>query len=408
MTTRVDRPAGLQAIAERGGAISKPPARTRPAGRSDWCLSPEAPPRSRYAATMPTPASGPSDARPRGGLTRRRILQCVAIALVLGVEYLIASVSIIDGHAFNDGAVEMERTRTWRYGYLWQYHGAVLVKTRLVTGAPPIRPIRANDDIAPIMARELYLLPRKAAFEVGFYGSLWALWSGGLSPLRRRFSGTGSTPRRRSVAVGLSIGIMVTAFFAPLLIAGYGEPLFSKWHGPGALSYTTSDPGSTDPAWGYSFTYGAAVQALMMWPLLTLGWALALLEPIGDLPAFLLLRSRPMRLGARCGNGSTNRTRGVGHPHLMTVTHKPVRRAHLSQAFPVAHCERRAYCSGDGVAESLLNTPSMYGSPRSWPAPSTTCSSVLPTRDANRSARTGSQPLSSAPVCISRWRGAGN
>ena len=217
----------------------------------------------------------------RGGLTRRRLFQCAAIALFLCVEWLIASVPTIDESIFDKRVTELERAQAWRYGYLLQRHGAVLVKTRLVAGAPPLKAIDADDEIAPIMARELRMKPWKAKFEIGLYASLWALWSGGLSRLQHRFSGENSTRWRRSAALGLSWAAMITAVMAPFLIAGYGEPLFSNQQGPGALSTTTWGFGSTGTAWGPSLTYHAVLQAALMLPLLSLEWTFDFLEPIG-------------------------------------------------------------------------------------------------------------------------------
>jgi len=224
----------------------------------------------------------------RSWLTRRRLFQCAAIALVLCAEWLVASVPSVDGSTFDERVTELERTRTWRYGYLLQYHGAVPVKTRLVEGAPPLAPIDADDEIAPIMAQELRLAPWKAAFEIGFYASLWALWSGGLSRLRRRLSGPDSTRWRRSVALGLSWAAMITAVMAPFLIAGYGEPLFSTWRGPGALSYSSWFD-STGTAWGSSLTYRAVLEAVLMFPLVSLEWTWRFFEPIGARVSFWLV-----------------------------------------------------------------------------------------------------------------------
>ncbi len=225
----------------------------------------------------------------RGWLTKRRVFQCAGVALVVWIEWLIASVPSIDGPVFNQRVTEIERTASWRYGYALQYHGAVLVKTRVVEGAPPLAPIDADDDIAPIMAEQLRQTPWKVAFELGFYAALWALWSAGLSRLRRRVSAPDSTRWRRSVALGLSWALMITVALLPYLIAGYGEPLFSQPHGPGALSYTTGGFGSTGTDWGFSLSYSAVVANIVIFPLVCLEWFLDFLQPIGQRAAFGLL-----------------------------------------------------------------------------------------------------------------------
>jgi len=206
-------------------------------------------------------------------------LQCAVIALALCAEWLVASPPSIDGPLFDERVTELQRTQAWRYGYVQQYHGAVLVKTPLAEGAPPLEPPDTDDDIAPIMAQQLRLAPWKAGFEIGFYAALWALWSG-LALLRRRLAGPDAARWRRSAAPGVSWALMITAVMAPLLLAGYGEPLFSTWQGPGALSYSSAF-GSSVPEWGPSFTYRAVLMAVFAFPILSLGWTLQFFEPIG-------------------------------------------------------------------------------------------------------------------------------
>ena len=81
---------------------------------------------------------------------------------------------------------------------------------------------------------------------------------------------------------------MITAVMAPLLLAGYGEPLFSTWQGPGALSYSSAF-GSNIPQWGPSFTYRALLIAVFAFPILSLGWTLDFFEPVGFRVALWLL-----------------------------------------------------------------------------------------------------------------------
>ena len=92
-------------------------------------------------------------------LNRRRLLRCVAIALVRLAEWLSVGVPAVDAEAFEEHAFELERTQAWRYGYVVQRHGAVLVKTRLDAGATPLPSTRTDDEIAPVVARTLHLMP---------------------------------------------------------------------------------------------------------------------------------------------------------------------------------------------------------------------------------------------------------
>jgi hypothetical protein len=222
-------------------------------------------------------------------LTKRRVLKCAAVALVLYIVGAVAWVPSVERHQFERFAVEFKRTQTWRYGYVRSHHGAFFVKTRLTADGRRLKPIAAGDTLTPIMARELRLRPWKVAFEIGFYASLWALWSIGLARLRRRLSGPDSTRWRRSVVHGLSWAVMITAELAPFLIAGYGEPLFSNQEGPGALSATTWGFPSTGTAWGYSLTYRGVLQPTLLLAILSLKSTLGFLPPIGIRETCLLV-----------------------------------------------------------------------------------------------------------------------
>ena len=118
-------------------------------------------------------------------VTSGRLLQCATVALVIWAVWSSASVRRIDRETFDTHAVELERTRTWRYGYVRNYRGGLLVRTRLGAGAPPLAPIAANDTVAPIMTRELHAHQQKAAVEAVLYGLLWGLLFGGAFRLRR-------------------------------------------------------------------------------------------------------------------------------------------------------------------------------------------------------------------------------
>jgi len=221
-------------------------------------------------------------------LTKRRVLKCAAAALIVSIVGAAAWVPSVERHRFESSAVEFKRTETWRYGYVRWHHGAFFVKTRLVPDGRPLKRIVVHDRLTLVMARELRLRPYKAAFEIGFYASLWALWSIGLARLQRRLSGPDSTRWQRSVVYGLSWAVMITALMAPFLIAGYGEPLFSNQEGPGAFGATAWGP-STGTAWGYSLTYRGVIRTPLTLAILSLKSTLGFLEPIGIRATCLLV-----------------------------------------------------------------------------------------------------------------------
>jgi hypothetical protein len=213
-------------------------------------------------------------------VNRRILFRCAVVALVLFAQWGIVSIPAIDADTFDESARELQRTRTWRYGYVLPHHGAVLVKARNTTGAPPFVPIEPDDHLSAVMVRELRLGVSKATFELLFYGGLWLLAAAGLPRLIRAIAGRAATRCRWALAVGLAGVLFPTAALAPYLLAGYGEPLFSTWQGPGALSY--SGPFPETAALGRCITYRILVEGVLMYPLLFSSWALDYLAAVGE------------------------------------------------------------------------------------------------------------------------------
>lgn len=211
----------------------------------------------------------------------RDLVRSVAIALALMVEWQAVQVTTVDADAFAEYAFEIEQTPNWRYGYVPQRHGAVLVKTRPDAGAPPSAPRAVNDEVTRQMSRALHLLGWKAVFELSFYALLWGLWDAGVARRRRRFASHSDSPWRRSAAFGGHWAVLIAAVLAPYFLTGYGDPLLSNWQGPGAISYSTQS-GSTVGPLGPALTYRAVVLMVVTVPLIGLDWACRLLAPIGE------------------------------------------------------------------------------------------------------------------------------
>jgi hypothetical protein len=201
-------------------------------------------------------------------LTWPRIL---VVAALVSFQAMFTLVPSVDRAAFEADAHEIHRTWLWRYGYVRQYHGAVLIATRMTDDASPLPPRDPDDDIAPQMLRNLESRPFKVAFEVGFYVFLWLLWRVGIVPARRRLAGEHATRWRRSAVGGLSWVAIATAALAPYLLAGYGEPLFSTLQGPGALS-SSSMIASVGSVFGPALSYDSYLEVFVLWPLLCFAW----------------------------------------------------------------------------------------------------------------------------------------
>lgn len=200
---------------------------------------------------------------------RRLVAVVTGLVVALTLQCLLVAIPAIETEQFDRWAVELDRRGNWRYGYVQEHHGAALVRAPLLADTPAFVS-QDEDPLAAVMARELRTMPWKAGLELGFYAGLLALYRYGLP--RLPWTRSGAQPRwRRSSGVALSTVIFVSAAMAPYLAAGYGEPLFSTYRGPGALSYSGLVPitAPVTPA----VSYGLLLQAWLIWPLMAAQWA---------------------------------------------------------------------------------------------------------------------------------------
>ena len=135
-------------------------------------------------------------------MTQQPLLQCAAFAVVVWVEWMALSVRSLDPNTFDRRAIELERTRTWRYGYVRQHLSGGLVRAMLGADTPPLVPVDAADTIAPTMVRELHKQQRAAAVESVLYASLWAIWFTGFLLIRRTLARVNPARRLQHLRAG--------------------------------------------------------------------------------------------------------------------------------------------------------------------------------------------------------------
>ena len=219
------------------------------------------------------------------GRTRRRALAGVGLSCLLLLQGLLLSISTIDAGKFDEWAVEVERSSTWRYGYVAGRHGAFPVKAPLGADAAPFVPPEA-DGLSALIVRHMKTAPWKAGLEFGFYVGLFALGRYGLP----RLPWPRAAAQRRvrwSCGVALSSVILVTLAMAPFLATGYGEPLFSTRRGLAALSYSHLLPmtAPVEPA----VSYGLLLQSVIIWPLMATEWVAGPLSAVLNIRGLLWL-----------------------------------------------------------------------------------------------------------------------
>ena len=140
----------------------------------------------------------------------------------------------VDAGEYASEATELRVSLHWRYGYIKTLHGARLVRTPNVS--PPVSPSHPASHLWVAMNNELRLVPLKAAGETALYlllliyGFFAAPWMATGAPAQ-----TGGRISN-AVYVGLLWSAGWTILAVPVLIWGYGEPIYSTWSGPGALS----------------------------------------------------------------------------------------------------------------------------------------------------------------------------
>jgi hypothetical protein len=191
----------------------------------------------------------------------------LAAGAVMAVQALCLELRIpaVKPEFFDREAVEIKLTPKWRYGYVKLWHGAVLVKARNrdieaeeIWKIPPEGP---ELDVAAAMHQELAAFPIKAVLEVFLYVSLLAYVFFGWGWLKQALLAKGHSRGRLLMAHVLGwLGLWLIAG-APLLLWGYGTPLFTNCVGPGALSASGIYLGQA-PAYSFTVSYHYLLAAL--------------------------------------------------------------------------------------------------------------------------------------------------
>ena len=222
---------------------------------------------------------------------RRRVAYFIlAASAVMALQALCLEFHIpaVKPDFFAGEAVEIKLTPKWRYGYVQLWHGAVLVKARnhdQPTTSGRLTPtVGPEPGIGAIMRRDLDALPGKAALEACLYLALLAYVFFGWGWLKRSLLARGRKRGRLLMAHVLGwLGLWLIAS-TPLLLWGYGTPLFTNCVGPGALSSSGMYLGRV-PAYSSTVSYHfllAALAPACLLPLIPISLALDWLPKITE------------------------------------------------------------------------------------------------------------------------------
>jgi hypothetical protein len=162
----------------------------------------------------------------------------VMAILLLQWMMLRAKVPTIPEAIYKEDAVDLRVTPKWRYGYAMLHHGAILVRTRNTSNQPTDIPSGPHDEIWSAMDNEFRLIPTKTILESLLYLSLLVYALYGSSWLTDKIVAEKKGPLAAFVTKTILWMVAWTIASSPLLVGGYGEPLYSTWIGPGALSYS--------------------------------------------------------------------------------------------------------------------------------------------------------------------------
>jgi hypothetical protein len=182
---------------------------------------------------------------------------CFLLVLWLQSGFVASKILVLDPAQYAELATDLQVNARWRYGYVKQHHGAILVQTEN-TAQSLAWPVDrdANDTVEQrtrsIMFRELQWCPIKAELENLLYIVLlaWAFYGKPLITSRLTAGTLGRRGEFYAHALSWAVGWSIACF--PLLVADYGAPLYSTWNGPGALS-------SSGPSLGAYFGNGMTV-----------------------------------------------------------------------------------------------------------------------------------------------------
>lgn len=240
----------------------------------------------------------------QGEQMRKRELLLPALIAVLAVATLQAyawdrKITTVDEETYFDRAFDLRINGQDRVGYHIERHGAVFVHTTASGATGQRAPER--EEIEPVrafMQAELDWLPWKAALE----GVWYALVAVALTVSFMRAARL--TPRRAAYRGALAVWKAWCVFLLPLWL-GYGQPVFSNWIGPGALSwsgpyfYSEWTPGLT-------VSYRPLVEALALMPALALEPVLSWLLYFVSMPVYLAIIGAPAALVMGAGIGGAS------------------------------------------------------------------------------------------------------
>jgi hypothetical protein len=201
----------------------------------------------------------------------RRIIFCAAAVAIVAFQWLAFSFAIteIEPEIYFRRAVELEVSGEWRYGYVYLWHGAVLVKTPNLAQKVPEPPVDPEDEpdleLDRIMREDLEALPRRGLLELLLYLTCLGYACFAMGPVRRALQGT-NPGRLRVVSSEVLVWTGLWYIIAmPLPTWGYGTPVFTNCMGPGALSWSGISLGTSPAPYSFTVTYTYLMAAVTCW-----------------------------------------------------------------------------------------------------------------------------------------------
>lgn len=171
---------------------------------------------------------------------------------------------------------ELKVTPKWRYGFLWDHHGAWLVKTENVEEAVPLDSCIGWDGLCNELLEEINLIPLKTILELCLYGVIlvYMFW---VVPWQRTKFAFLQDSVGKEILVETVLWILGwTILLLPLLLFDYGQSLYTNWIGPGAASWSGMYY-EVSGAQGVTISYRTWLEIIMLLPIKIMD-AIGLLE----------------------------------------------------------------------------------------------------------------------------------
>lgn len=228
-------------------------------------------------------------------LRRRPLVFLLCVCVILFVQWQFLSVKIVElpWPVYQQQAIDLQPSAGWSYGFVRGHHGARLVRARIAAGSPPatftdVDRLQVDATLRSRMQHELDRVAAEATLEALLYVALLVLVFAPAAWILPRHYRDRDSVLCVSLQGAVKGAMLGTVALLPLALARYGEPLYTNWVGPGAVSYSGPYLGPS-PGTGFTVSYRFFVEVFALWPYVIARSARGTADAIRSVPPPLML-----------------------------------------------------------------------------------------------------------------------